>query len=56
LGGRVSADGDKSQAESIARSSAGAEVVPNQIAVRPPGDESAAKTVNSDLDNRNKEL
>jgi hyperosmotically inducible periplasmic protein len=50
LGGRVSADGDKSQAESIARSSAGAEVVSNQIAVRPPGDESAAKTVNSDLD------
>ena len=50
LGGRVSADGDKSQAESIARLSAGAEVVSNQIAVRPPGDESAAKTVNSDLD------
>jgi len=50
LGGRVSADGDKSQAESIARSSAGTEVVSDQIAVRPPGDESAAKTVNSDLD------
>jgi osmotically-inducible protein OsmY len=50
LGGRVSADGDKSQAESIAKSNAGAEVVSNQIAVRPPGDESAAKTVNSDLD------
>ncbi len=50
LAGRVSADGDKSQAESIAKSSAGAEVVSNQIAVRPPGDESAAKTVNSDLD------
>jgi osmotically-inducible protein OsmY len=50
LSGRVSADGDKSQAESIARSSAGAEVVSNQIAVRPPGDESAAKAVNSDLD------
>ncbi len=50
LGGRVLADGDKSQAESIARSSAGTEVVSNQIAVRPPGDESAAKTVNTDLD------
>jgi osmotically-inducible protein OsmY len=50
LGGRVSADGDKSQAESIARASAGTEVVSNQIAVRPPGDASSAKTVNSDLD------
>ncbi len=50
LGGRVSADGDKSQAESIAKASAGTEVVSDQIAVRPRGDESAAKTVNSDLD------
>jgi len=50
VGGHVAADGDKSQAESIARSIAGAQVVSNQIAVIPPGAESDAKTVNSDLD------
>lgn len=50
LGGRVAADSDKSQAESIARSFAGSQVVSNQIAVLPPGVESDAKKVNSDLD------
>lgn len=50
LGGHVARDGDKSQAESIARSIAGAQVVSNQIAVIPPGAENDAKTVNSDLD------
>lgn len=50
LSGHVAADGDKSQAESIARSMAGNQVVANQIAVIPPGIESDAKTVNSDLD------
>ena len=50
LGGHVAAEGDKSQAESIARSIAGAQVVANQIAVIPPGAESDAKKVNSDLD------
>jgi len=50
LGGHVSADGAKSQAESIARSMAGGQVVANQIAVLPVGAESDAKTVNSDLD------
>jgi len=50
LGGHVAADGAKSQAESIAKSLAGAQVVSNQIAVLPPGAESDAKTVNSDLD------
>ena len=50
LGGHVAADGDKSQAESIARSIAGAQVVSNQIAVIPSGSESDAKNVNSDLD------
>jgi osmotically-inducible protein OsmY len=50
LGGHVAADSDKSQAESIARSIAGAQVVSNQIAVIPPGVESEAKTVNSELD------
>jgi hyperosmotically inducible protein len=50
LGGHVAADGDKSQAESIARSIVGSQVVSNQIAVIPLGAESDAKTVNSDLD------
>jgi osmotically-inducible protein OsmY len=50
LGGHVAAEGDKSQAESIARSVAGPQVVSNQIAVIPPGVESDAKRVNSDLD------
>jgi hyperosmotically inducible periplasmic protein len=50
LGGHVAADADKSQAESIARGFAGAQVVADQIAVVPPGVESEAKAVNSDLD------
>ena len=50
LGGHVPSDGDKSEAESIARSIAGGQVVSNQIGVIPPGVESEAKTVNSDLD------
>jgi len=50
LGGHVAAGADKSQAESIARSIAGAEVVANQIAVIPPGSGSDARNVNSDLD------
>lgn len=36
LGGHVAADADKSQAEAIARSFAGNQVVANQIAVIPP--------------------
>jgi len=50
LGGHVAAEADKAQAESIARSFAGNQVVANQIAVLPPGDGSDAKKVNSDLD------
>ena len=50
LGGQVATDNDKSQAESIARSIAGNQVVANQIAVIPPGAESDAKRMNSDLD------
>jgi osmotically-inducible protein OsmY len=50
LGGHVAADGDKAQAESIAKSFAGAQVVANQIAVVTPGAESEAKQVNADLD------
>ena len=50
LGGQVTSDNDKSQAESLAKSLAGAQVVANQIAVVPSGVESEAKAVNSDLD------
>jgi hyperosmotically inducible periplasmic protein len=50
LGGHVAADRDKAQAESIATSLAGGQVVANQIAVTPLGSESAAKAVNSDVD------
>jgi hyperosmotically inducible protein len=50
LSGHVAADGDKEQAESIAKSIAGIQVVSNQIAVIPPGAEGPAKRVNSDLD------
>lgn len=50
LGGHVAGEEDKGQAESIARAMAGIQVVSNQIAVLPPGDESDAKKVNSALD------
>ena len=50
LTGHVAIDSDKSQAESIAKSLAGAQVVSNQIAVIPVGAESDAKQVNSSLD------
>ncbi len=50
LSGNVAADGEKSQAESIAQSIATGQVVADQIAVLPPGVESESKTVNSDLD------
>jgi hyperosmotically inducible periplasmic protein len=50
LTGQVPNDGDKSQAESIASSIATGQVVSNQISVVPPGAESEAKDVNTDLD------
>ncbi|HLK68072.1 MAG TPA: BON domain-containing protein [Bryobacteraceae bacterium] len=50
LGGIVSSDGDKAQAEAIAKSMAGAQVVSDQIGVVPTGAESDAGAVNSDLD------
>jgi hyperosmotically inducible protein len=50
LSGNVAADADKAQAESIATSIATGQIVSNQIAVVPPGAESQAKAVNSDLD------
>ncbi len=50
LGGNVTSENDKSQAESLAKSLAGAQVVADEIAVVPVGTEKDAKAVNSDLD------
>ena len=50
LGGQVASENDKSQAESLAKSLAGTQVVADQIAVIPVGAEKEAKAVNSDLD------
>jgi hyperosmotically inducible protein len=50
LGGQVASENDKAQAESLAKSLAGAQVVADQIAVIPAGAEKEAKAVNSDLD------
>jgi hyperosmotically inducible protein len=50
LTGTVPTESDKTQAEAIAKSGAGSQVVADQVAVRPPGNESEAKTVDSDLD------
>jgi hyperosmotically inducible periplasmic protein len=50
LGGQVGSEGDKAQAESLAKSYAGSQVVADQIAVLPVGVEKEAKAVNSDLD------
>jgi hyperosmotically inducible protein len=50
LGGEVATDADKAQADSIAKSFAGTQVVADQIGVVPVGTEKEAKTVNSDLD------
>jgi hyperosmotically inducible protein len=50
LSGNVRSADDKGRAESIAKSVAGNEVVSDEIAVRPNGDESTAKKVDSDLD------
>ena len=50
LSGPVARDNDKLQAESLAKSLAGAQVVANQIVVLPTGMEKNAKTVSSDLD------
>lgn len=50
LGGQVTSENDKSQAESLAKSFAGTQVVADQIAVIPVGAEKEAKAMNSDLD------
>jgi osmotically-inducible protein OsmY len=50
LTGHVASDGDKQQAESIAKSMSVGQVVADEIQVLPAGAESDAKAVNSDLD------
>jgi hyperosmotically inducible protein len=50
LTGNTASEADKAQAESIAKTFAGSQVVSDQIAVRPPGNEGMAKKVDSDLD------
>ncbi len=50
LKGSVAADGDKAQAETLAKSLAAGQVVGNEIAVLPPGAVGETKTVNADLD------
>ena len=50
LGGQVGSDGQKTQAEYVAKSFAGTEVVADQIAVIPVGAEKEAKAMYSDLD------
>jgi osmotically-inducible protein OsmY len=50
LGGKAVSKNSKSQAEYLAKSLAGSQVVADQIAVIPIGAESDAKAMNSDLD------
>jgi hyperosmotically inducible protein len=50
LTGHVPADSDKSQAEQMAKSIAGTEVVADEISVQPAGYASSAKTIDSDVD------
>ena len=50
LGGHVQMEASKSQAEAIAKSVAPGQVIANQIAVLPPGLESTAKDIHSDID------
>ena len=50
LTGDVATDADNSRAETIAHYIAGDQVVSNEIGVRPNGDQSTARKVDSDLD------
>ena len=50
LGGQVASESAKLDAESLAKTLAGAQVVADQIAVIPVGGEKDARAVNSDLD------
>ncbi|MGA7245529.1 MAG: BON domain-containing protein [Terracidiphilus sp.] len=50
LGGQVASNDQKAQAESLAKSFAGADVVADQVVVIPAGAEKEAKAMSSDLD------
>lgn len=50
LGGQVEQENDKSQAEALAKSLAGAQVVADEIAVVPAGTAATTLAINSDLD------
>ncbi len=50
LSGNVPSNDDKSRAESVTRPVVGSQVVANEIAVRPNGEQSEARKVDSDLD------
>jgi osmotically-inducible protein OsmY len=50
LGGHVPSESDRARAEAIAKPYAAGQVVSDQIAVIPPGADSDAKAINSDLD------
>jgi hyperosmotically inducible periplasmic protein len=50
LTGTTASDADKAQAESITKSIAANDIVADEIAVRPPGQESMAKDTDADLD------
>jgi len=50
LGGHVASESDRAQAEAIAKPYAPGQVVSDQIAVIPPGAESDAKAIISDVD------
>ena len=50
LTGTVTTDSDKASAESLAKGNAGSQIVANQIAVRPPGNQSEARAIDADTD------
>jgi|SRR5579862_112941 len=50
LSGHVASENDRAQAEALAKPYAAGQVVSDQIAVIPPGAESDAKAINSDVD------
>jgi len=50
ISGQVDNDGQKSQAESVAKSLSGGQVVADQVAVIPPGTAKDVSAINADLD------
>jgi hyperosmotically inducible periplasmic protein len=50
LGGTVHSENTKQQAAEVAKAAAGNRIIANEVAVRPVGTESEAKTISSNLD------